>query len=286
MDLSAARVLDALDRRGAQVGRPLSIAAETASTNDDAKRAAAAGAPHGATFLADAQTAGRGRGGHAWHSPAGENLYLSMVLRPEVSAAEIAPITLAVGLAVARVVARVIRDREDPVGSGRALPGGARSGPRGAEARLKWPNDVLVGGRKIAGVLVEGQLRGDRLVSLVAGIGLNVRTVTFPAELAGRATSLALLGVQSEELDRSSIAAAVIAEVGAVSAEFEAAGLGPLLREIRAADGLRGRAVEVGTLRGIGAGIDDAGRLLVRDAGGAVHAVASGEVLFGATLEG
>lgn len=264
MDLDPTRVARELDRLGAPVGRPLSIAAETASTNDDAKRAAAAGAPHGATFIADAQTAGRGRGGHAWHSPPGENLYASIVLRPRVAATEIASITLAVGLAVARVVARAVH--------------------AGADVALKWPNDVLVDGRKIAGVLVEGQLRGDRVVSLVAGVGLNVRTRCFPAELSDRATSLALAG--AGDLDRSAIAAALVAEVGIVAAAFEAAGLAPLLREIRAADFLRGRGVDVGGLRGTAAGIDDGGRLLVRDAGGVVHVVASGEVLFGGMVEG
>lgn len=303
MDLSAPRVLDALDRLGAEVGRPLAIAMETGSTNDDARRAAAEGAPHGACFVADAQTAGRGRGGHAWHSPPGSNLYLSMVLRPTVPAGAVAPITLAVGLAVARVVARVVSGSiaapgahrsTDVEGRERAAAGeaeGARSGAAGeplsrSEVRLKWPNDVLVDGRKIAGVLVEGQLRGDRVVSLIAGIGLNVRTVHFPPELEGRATSLALSGAGEQGLDRSLIAAGIIAEVGTVVRGYEAAGLGRWLDEIRAIDGLRGRAVEVGSLRGVGAGIDDAGRLLVRDAAGAVQAVASGEVLFGGTLGG
>jgi BirA family biotin operon repressor/biotin-[acetyl-CoA-carboxylase] ligase len=264
VDLELTRVERELDRLGASVGRPLSIATETASTNDDAKRAAAAGAPHGATFIADAQTAGRGRGGHAWHSPPGENLYLSIVLRPAVAATEIAPITLAAGLAVARVVERAV------------------SG--GTQVALKWPNDVLANGRKIAGVLVEGQLRGDRVASLVVGIGLNVATRVFPTELEGRATSLALLGAR--ELDRSSIAAALIAEAGRVASIYEGAGLAPLLREIRDADFLRGRWVEAGGLTGVAAGIDDAGRLLVQDAAGVVHAVASGEVLAGGMVDG
>jgi BirA family biotin operon repressor/biotin-[acetyl-CoA-carboxylase] ligase len=263
VDLELTRVEEALERLAASVGRPLSIVMETASTNDDAKRAAASGAPHGATFIADAQTAGRGRGGHAWHSPPGENLYLSVVLRPAVVPSAIAPITLAVGLAAARVVERA-------------------SGGR-AEAALKWPNDVVANGRKIAGVLVEGQLRADRVVSLVAGVGLNVRTRAFPAELDGRATSLTLLG--AVDLDRSSIAAALVAEVGRVVGIYEVAGLAPLLHEIRAADFLRGKRVDAGGLAGIAEGIDDAGRLLVRDAARAVHAVASGEVCLGGMVE-
>jgi len=257
VDLDAARIEEELLRLGAAVAGPLSVAAVTGSTNDDARRAAAAGAPHGATFLADAQTAGRGRGGHVWHSPPGENLYLSIVLRPAVAPADIAPITLAIGLAVARVAMRGLR-------------GADRIG-------LKWPNDVYADGRKLAGVLVEGQLRGDRVASLVAGIGLNVNARSFPPELAQRATSLALLGVDAR--DRSQLAAALIAEVGRLVALYEEARLGPMLAEIRALDALRGREVDVGGTRGVAVGIDDAGRLLLRDAAGAVHAVVSGEVI-------
>jgi BirA family transcriptional regulator, biotin operon repressor / biotin---[acetyl-CoA-carboxylase] ligase len=264
MDLEPARIERELARLGASIGRPLSVAAETTSTNDDARRAAAAGAPHGAAFLADAQTAGRGRGGHAWHSPPGENLYLSIVLRPAVAATGLATITLAVGAAVLRVVRRALGGR--------------------AEVALKWPNDVFVDGRKIAGILVEGQLRGDRVASVVAGIGLNVRTRSFPPELARRATSLVLAG--AVDPDRASSAAALLAEVGSVTSMHEAAGLAPLLAEIRAADFLRGRALEVAGLRGVGDGIDDAGRLLVRDAAGDVHAVASGEVLLEGMVDG
>src|SRR4029077_8364386 len=140
-----------LDRLGSALGRPLSVVPVTASTNDDARAAAAAGAPHRDAFLADAQTAGRGRGGHTWHSPPGENLYLSIVLRPRVPAGDIAPIALAIGVAVARAVEEALAGR--------------------APVWLKWPNDVLAGPaeakRKLAGVLVEGQLRGAEVASLV-----------------------------------------------------------------------------------------------------------------------
>lgn len=260
MDLEAARIEAELGRLGASPGRPISITHETGSTNDDAKRAAATGAPHGSVFLADAQTAGRGRGGHTWHSPPGENLYLSLILRPSVAPADIAPITLAIGLAVARVVTRCLH------GAGRVA--------------LKWPNDVFVDGRKLAGVLVEGQLRGDRVTSLVAGIGLNVAARAFPPDLADRATSLALAG--AADLDRSHLAAALIAEVACVAEAYDAARLAPMLAEIRALDLLRGRQVEIAEVHGTAAGIDDTGRLLVRDAAGVVHRLTSGEALMGA----
>jgi BirA family biotin operon repressor/biotin-[acetyl-CoA-carboxylase] ligase len=257
-DLDSGAIQGELDRLGARVGRPLSIARVTGSTNDDARAAAAAGAPHGAAFLADAQTAGRGRGGHAWHSPPGENLYLSVVLRPRVPAASIAPITLAIGVAAARVA--------------RARAGGAMIG-------VKWPNDVYAGGKKLAGVLVEGQLRGAEVVSLVAGVGMNVAAERFPPDLEGRATSLRLLG--AVDLDRSTLAAALLAGIGEAVARFEAARLGPFLDELAGLDVLRGERVEVGGVCGVGAGIDGEGRLLVRAEGGEVIAVSSGEVVWG-----
>ncbi len=251
---SIARELDDL---GALVGWPLSIALETASTNDDARRAATAGAPHGAAFLADSQTRGRGRGSHVWHSPPGENLYLSLLLRPAVAASRIAPLALCAGLAVARTVDAIL------------APGAPRP-------RIKWPNDVLVEGRKLAGVLVEAQLRGREVSSVVVGVGLNVATVRFPADLATRATSLALLGAVS--LSRSVLAARLLAELGRVAAAFQADGLGPFVAELTARDALRGRAIEVGGVRGVGEGIDADGFLLVRDPAGVVHPVGSGEV--------
>lgn len=263
-DLSIERIEAELRQIGSTLGRPLSVVALTGSTNDDAKHAASAGAPHGATFLADAQTAGRGRGGHTWHSPPGENLYLSIVLRPHLAPAAIAPITLAVGVAVGRVVARAIEER--------ALVSSER-------VTLKWPNDVYVDGLKIAGVLVEGQLRGDRVASIVAGVGLNVKMRDFPPDIARTATSLALAG--AVDLDRARVVAALIAELGRVVSVFEETGLESLLPEIRARDFLRDRKVHVAEVRGTACGVDDTGCLLLRDLTGSLRTIASGEVLVG-----
>jgi BirA family biotin operon repressor/biotin-[acetyl-CoA-carboxylase] ligase len=257
--LDASRIERELDRLGVAVGRPLSVAASTRSTNDDARRAAAAGAPHGAAFLADEQTAGRGRGEHVWHSPPGENLYLSLVLRPDVPAARIAPLALVAGVAVARAV-------------GPLLAVVAR------EPRIKWPNDVLVDDRKLAGVLVEAQLRGAAVASVVVGVGLNVRTARFPPELEARATSLAALGVV--EPDRSLLAARLIAELGRAAAWFGEHGFGSFVEELAARDALRGRPVEAGGVRGVAEGIDAEGHLLLRAVDGGRHAIVAGAVHF------
>jgi BirA family biotin operon repressor/biotin-[acetyl-CoA-carboxylase] ligase len=258
--LSAAAIACELERLGFAADRPLVVVPVTASTNDDARAAAAAGAPHGAAFLADAQTAGRGRGGHTWHSPSGENLYLSIVLRPRVPAGDIAPITLAVGVAVARAVEVALAGR--------------------VPTWVKWPNDVLAGPaeakRKLAGVLVEGQLRGAEVASLVAGVGVNVHAASFPAEIAARATSLALLG--AEGIDRSALAARLLAGIVAAATKFEESRLASFAADLRRLDALRGQRVEVAGVRGTAEGIDGEGRLLVRG-GGRVTEVVSGEVM-------
>lgn len=256
-DLDPARIERELDRLGALIGRPLVVAAVTGSTNDDAKEAALRGAPHGAAFLADAQRSGRGRGGHVWHSPPGENLYMSVVLRPRLKADRVPQVALVTGVLAARVAARFVGEGAERIG-------------------VKWPNDMFAGGRKLGGILVEGRLRGASVSHVVVGLGLNVGTLEFPAELADRATSLLRLGC--ERVDRSVLAAALLAEVGAGLAVFEAAGLAPFLSELSARDVLRGASVEVGGERGVAEGIDHDGRLLIRREGGSLARVASGEV--------
>ncbi|EYF00286.1 biotin--[acetyl-CoA-carboxylase] ligase [Chondromyces apiculatus] len=263
--LDEAALHRALGARGATLGLPLSVMAQTGSTNDDARRAAQAGAPQGATFVADEQISGRGRGGHRWYSPAGENLYLSVVLRPRLPPAAAARITLVCGLVVAAVVEG-------------ALAAAGRAGCAGCAelaVGLKWPNDVLVEGKKVAGVLVEGQSRGEMLHSLVVGVGLNVRARELPEEIAHRATSLAMLGVQAS---REELAAELLARLGEAVSRFEAEGLVAFGAEIGRRDWLQGREIEVGEVAGVASGIDAEGRLLVRSAEGTLQAVAAGEV--------
>jgi BirA family transcriptional regulator, biotin operon repressor / biotin---[acetyl-CoA-carboxylase] ligase len=259
-DLDPLRIEAELARLGAALGRPVTVAAVTASTNDDARRAAAEGAPHGATFLADAQTRGRGRSGHGWHSPPGENLYLSMVLRPRIEPRALPPLALVIGLAAARVVEEALE----------------ASAVCEASAGIKWPNDVFVGGQKIAGILVESALRGGTIDAVIAGIGLNVGASSFPEELGGRATSLHLLGARA--LDRSTLAARLVVAIERMMRSFEAEGLAPFVSELGQRDALRGVPLEVGDVRGEGAGIDAEGYLCVRGEDGETSRVGSGSV--------
>ena len=252
MDASRIRLL--LAQLGASIGQPLSFAATTTSTNDDAKLAAGRGAPHGAVFLAEAQTAGRGRGDHQWHSPTAENVYLSVVLRPDVAAAELAPLSLVVGVATARVIDAALRGRR---------------------AMLKWPNDVYVDAHKIAGVLIEAITRPSGQSLLVVGVGVNVLTRQFPDHFATPPTSLAL---QHGEVDRERLAAELIDHIGQLVGAFEREGMAAVADELESRDFLRGRSVTANGVRGVAAGIDDRGRLLVRDGSGALQPIISGEV--------
>ena len=138
------------------------------STNDLARELAASGADEGTCVLAREQTAGRGRQGRSWSSPAGEGLYLSLILRPEIRVAWSPVITLAGAVAVAETLRF----------------------PFGLPTDIKWPNDVLVSGRKLCGILVESAIEGERLDYAVMGIGVNLGQASFPAEIADTATSL------------------------------------------------------------------------------------------------
>ncbi len=140
------------------------------STNDLAKQLAAQGAPEGAVVVAEAQTGGRGRLGREWNSPPGVGLYVSLVLRPMLPPMELPQITLTTAVAVVRAVRRVA----------------------GVAPGIKWPNDLLLDGKKLGGILTEMETESDRIRHVVVGLGLNVNNPEFPPELAATATSLAL----------------------------------------------------------------------------------------------
>jgi BirA family biotin operon repressor/biotin-[acetyl-CoA-carboxylase] ligase len=152
--------------------RPFRFVEVTGSTNSDALEWAAEGAPEGAVVVAEQQTAGRGRWGRSWSSQPGRALMFSIVLRPRVGLDRVGLITTALGVG--------------------CIEGIERS--TGLHARLKWPNDVTVGGRKLAGILVESRVTADGIEAAVGGVGLNVayRRRDFPKEISERATSLAM----------------------------------------------------------------------------------------------
>ncbi len=272
------------------------------STNDEARRRAAAGAPEFTLILAREQSAGRGRRGNAWISPAG-NLHCSLLLRPSRSAAEAAQLGFAAALAAAETAEHVLpvplrpsggrgRDPMRSIGRERWVadecwnppphPDPLRPQGRRGEAgsahpaiALKWPNDVLLGGRKLAGILLESSAAGDGLDYLVIGIGMNL--ASHPDDTPSPATSLAAWGAQVTP-------EAALPILGArILAWYEAwqKGFAPLRAAWLARAGGLGAAIRVrlpdGEIEGRFDGLDEAGRLLLTTPGGR-RAIAAGEV--------
>jgi BirA family transcriptional regulator, biotin operon repressor / biotin---[acetyl-CoA-carboxylase] ligase len=221
-----------------RLGRPRLHLRETGSTNDRARALAAAGAPHGTLVTARAQTAGRGRHGRTWIGPPGRALLLSLVVR------ELEPLLpLRAGLAVADVA--------------------------GPDSLVKWPNDVWLAERKVAGVLVEARPQSGWAV---VGIGLNVAVelAELPEELR---TTAGTLGRDPSELE------AALRELLSALEHRLAEPATATVQALRARDALRGRRISWDGGEGVGAGIDDAGCLLVTLADGSALALDSGEVL-------
>ncbi len=229
------------------LGAPITAKAETGSTNDDALAAARAGAPEGATFSADFQTEGRGRQGNSWLAPASENLTFSVLLRPKLPPARAPLLTLGVGLAVRDVAAR-------------RLPG--------ERVGIKWPNDVWVGERKLAGVLLESVVQSGQLSAVIVGVGLNVATVAFPTELAASAVSFAQLGRKER---REVLLLDTLEGIAHRVGQVVRGGLVAILPELGEHDVLRGRRVQVGRARGVAAGLTASGELILETQSGPKH---------------
>lgn len=234
----------------------------TPSTNALALDAARQGAQHGATWVADRQTEGRGRrevGGtrRTWFSPAGAGLYMSVLLRTKPTDEPPAAVTIAVGAAVCGV----IRERF------------------GVEALLKWPNDIVVGGRKLAGILTEASTTAAGVEAIVVGIGLNVNAASFPDELAETAISLEELSGHPH--DRMALAIAVRRAIVDAADGYFINGLSPIMGELEALDATRGKVVQVNidgqwiSAESLGIAPDGGLRVVLGDD---VHVVTTGEV--------
>jgi len=233
------------------------------STNAEAMQAAARGAPEGTVFVAEQQTAGRGRGGHSWHSEKSAGIYCSLVLRPRFSPAEALLLSLAAGLAVQAAVAEVTHCEPD----------------------LRWPNDLLLEERKFCGILTELNAEAARVRYLVVGVGMNVNQLDFPAELRPRSTSLRL--VTAKTWSRVALAAALLKsldrEYRCLLAKPRQGGLKSTLRRFEERSSYaRGKRVRVeeeqnGTYEGVTAGLDDRGFLRVETSDG-LRTVISGSI--------
>jgi BirA family biotin operon repressor/biotin-[acetyl-CoA-carboxylase] ligase len=229
----------------------------TGSTMKDAAGLAARGEPHGTVVVAEAQTAGIGRHGHSWYSESGGGLYLSIILRLPLAPDALPVLTMALGLATQCAVDDIA----------------------GVSCDLRWPNDLLLNDKKLAGIMVQAtDLPGTKGV-LIAGIGLNVNQPAFPPELRTIATSLRIeTGVEHSKealLDR------IVAESLKYASLLADRGKAPILRQFEARSSyVSGKSVEVDgsnrTIAGITAGLDENGFLLVRTATGTETIVTGG----------
>lgn len=232
------------------------------STNTCAMQQAVKGAPHGSVYVAEEQTAGRGRGDHAWYSETYTGIYVSILLRPQLTAADGLWLSLATGLAVHSAIENVT----------------------GLVTDIRWPNDLLAEGRKVGGILVEMNSEPSRIRYAVIGIGINVNQVAFPSELDRQATSLRLetgrhipreeLLIETLQSLRQEIDSLIHPE------NFAAARVGILGRLETKSTWIRGKWVmvdEAGGYTGVTAGLDEKGFLLVQTENG-VRRVLSGGV--------
>jgi len=224
-------------------GRSLDVRAQTSSTNDDARQAFMEGAVAGHVVVADTQTGGRGSRGSVWESPAGADLYVSIVdrFRAAFALADLPPLTLAVGLAVAECVDALL-------GADHAIP-----------SQVKWPNDVLIRGKKCAGVLIETNASGVQVEGAVIGIGLNVNRTHFPDALADRATSLAL--ERRKPIDRTHALCSLLSHVETRVDQFMAEGPAAIVHALEPRLAYLGQRVACNGEIGIVRGVDTSGLL-------------------------
>jgi BirA family biotin operon repressor/biotin-[acetyl-CoA-carboxylase] ligase len=238
------------------------------STNDLAGRLAERGSPDGTVVIADAQTAGRGRGGHAWFSPAASGLYVSIIVRGTSGTADVdwpRWLTLATGVALA-----------EGLHAASGLP-----------VSIKWPNDLVMapagavrGSRKLGGILAEARADAGQLTYVVVGFGINVGRAAFPPEISARATSLE--DELGRDVDRGAVLTALLRRFATWLGRLRAGRTSEVVARWRAlAVGASGSTVEWqgenGTRRGVTAGVDPQGGLLVR-AAGITERIVAGEV--------
>ncbi len=230
------------------------------STNVEAMESASAGAPEGSVFVAEEQTAGRGRGAHQWESAASAGIYCSVVLRPALPPAEALVLSLAAGLAVHSAVEQI---------------------DSGVSPDLKWPNDLLIEGKKFCGILTEMNAEPTRVRHIVVGIGINVNQAKFPAALQSIATSLRL--VSGTEWSRVELCTALLKSLDREYRDLlekPGAHESILQRFQERSSTVRGRRVlveENGGFEGVTEGLDARGFLQVRTADG-LRTVLSGTV--------
>ena len=238
----------------AWAGRQIVYFPETDSTNRRARQLAQEGAPHGTLVLADSQTAGRGRRGRGWISPSGEGIFMTLLLRPSVHPSQVAKLSLLTALAVCNAICK----------------------ETGLDARIKWPNDIVISGRKVCGLLLEMTADESAVYDVVAGVGINVHQKEFDPEIAHTASSLDLLS--GKTFSRAALVRSFLREFEKAMALTDRA----MMAAYCARSATLGQRVQVisltGTFTGVAKGITDSGSLLVEDEEGAMREVLAADV--------
>ena len=253
---------DLLSRLGSTqiVGCDIQVFERTTSTNDVAEKLARDGVREGVVVFAEAQTKGRGRLGRAWMSPTRKGLWFSVLLRPDLRPQEATQLTVISATALRRAIRTVT----------------------GLAAEIKWPNDLLLGGRKTAGILTELSAEVDRVRHVIIGIGVNVNqdAAEFPPELGKLATSLKLAG--GAEVSRAELAVEILRELDGDYARMCAGHFSQIADEWEAACVTIGRNVKVHVgdrqFRGRAESLDEDGALLIRTEHGHLERVIGGDV--------
>lgn len=250
-----------IQQAGCLGDRPVHYFESVESTNTLALAMGQDGAATGTVLVAEGQAKGRGRLGKAWASPTGTGLYATVLLRPAIPLAQLARLTLAAGLAVARAI--------DEVG--------------GVSSAIKWPNDVLIGDRKVAGVLAECSLTSGAppLVALGVGINLTTRREQFPPEIGARATSL--LEGCGKHIPKGLMLTALLRWLELMLSRLEQGDFTEILQEWRGRDATVGKRLawlvsDGRTVHGVSLGPDQEGLLVIRDSDGQCHHVLSGDI--------
>ncbi|MGG6309546.1 biotin--[acetyl-CoA-carboxylase] ligase [Paenibacillus macerans] len=245
-------------------GQRLKLLESVVSTQEEARRLAEEGAPHGTLVLAEEQTAGRGRQGRRWYSPPGKGIWMSLLLRPDRQPLSIASqLTLLTAVAVCRAVRKT----------------------SGVDAGIKWPNDLMVNGRKLCGIIVESIAEDELIRYAIAGIGIdvNLEAQDIPAELKSVATSLQI--ESGRRIDRAELIGAVMTEMEQLYELYMEEGFSPVSHLWEALSVTLGRQIAVktpdGDVTGLATGLDPNGALLLEDHAGKVFTIFSGEVQLG-----
>jgi BirA family transcriptional regulator, biotin operon repressor / biotin---[acetyl-CoA-carboxylase] ligase len=241
-----------------RLGKEIAYFETLPSTQVIAHKMALEGAPEGCLVIAEEQANGKGRLGRAWHSPKGTGIWMSLILRPNIPPQQAPQLTLLAAVSVVQAITRVT----------------------GLNSEIKWPNDVLIKGKKVVGILTELQAESDRVNSVIIGMGINVNTDYFPTEISNTATSLKLQA--DKEVNRASLVKAILEEMEKLYDAYLKEGF-PIIKLLwESYASSLGKMITARTLKGqlygLAKGIALDGALILEDESGHTHYIYSADI--------